>query len=115
VLPGISVSKLWTNPGESVPLMPVVSELAQAKLTPLFPNYYGALTSITTPQWHYISGGKAGEELFRCCANTPEMDNLANTEEGKRLVQQFKKELEFTTEKPQLAGSHSSASPASEP
>ena len=101
-LPGISVSKLWTGADEKVPLMPVVSELAQAKLTPLFPNYYGPLTSITTSQWHYISGGKAGEELFRCCVNAPEMDNLANTEEGKRIVQQFKKELEFTTEKPQV-------------
>lgn len=103
-LPGISISKLWTSPDDKVPLMPVVSELAQAKLTPLFPNYYGPLTSITTPQWHYISGGKAGEELFRCCANAPEMDNLANTAEGKRIVQRFKKELEFTTEKPQVAG-----------
>lgn len=81
--------------------MPVVSELIKAKLTPLFPNYYGPLTSITTPQWHYISGGKAGEELFRCCSNAPELDNLANTEEGKRVCQGFKKELAFATQRPQ--------------
>jgi arylsulfatase A-like enzyme len=111
-LPGISVSKLWTGADEKVPLMPVVSELAQAKLTPLFPNYYGPLTSITTSQWHYISGGQAGEELFRCCVNAPEMDNLANTEEGKRIVQQFKKELEFTTEKPQVVTSVPHALPS---
>lgn len=101
-LPGISLSQLWTNPGQNVPVMPVISELIQAKLTPLFPNYYGPLTSITTPQWHYIAGGKAGEELFSCCSNTPEFDNLANTQEGKRVCQTFKKQLEFTVEKPEV-------------
>ena len=106
-LPGISLAQLWSNPGQSFNGMPVISELIQAKLTPLFPNYYGSLTSITTSQWHYISGGKAGQELFRCCSNTPEMDNLANTEEGKRLCQQFEKDLEFTKEKPQLVNNNS--------
>ena len=107
-MPGLSLSTLWTNPGQNPELMPVVSELAQFKLTPLFPNYYGPLTSLTTPQWHYISGGKAGEELFRCCANTPELDNLAHTDEGKRVCQEFKKELEFTAEKPEIASKMSS-------
>ena len=101
-LPGISLSTLWTNPGRKREVMSVVSELIQAKLTPLFPNYYGPLTSITTPQWHYIAGGKAGEELFRCCTNTPELDNLANTEEGRLVCQTFKKELERAAEKPQV-------------
>jgi len=114
-MPGISLATLWTSPGQNVEMMPVVSELSQAKLTPLFPNYYGPLTSITTPQWHFISGGKAGEELFRCCSNAPELNNLANTEEGKRVVQQFKKEVEFAIEKPQVAGSHSSGSSAPAP
>jgi arylsulfatase A-like enzyme len=107
--PGASLSQLWTNPGQAAELMPVVSELTQANFTPLFPNYYGPLTSMVTPQWHYISGGKAGEELFRCCANQPERENLANTDEGKRVCQAFKKELEFTAEKPEVAGSRSHA------
>jgi arylsulfatase A-like enzyme len=110
-LPGISLSNLWTNSAQKLQVMPVVSELIQAKLTPLFPNYYGPLTSITTPQWHYISGGKAGEELFHCCSNTPELDNLANTAEGKRVCQEFKKELEFTAEKPEIAINVSSLPP----
>jgi arylsulfatase A-like enzyme len=101
-LPGMSLSTLWTNPGRKRQVMPVVSELIQAKLTPLFPNYYGPLTSITTPQWHYISGGKAGEELFRCCTNAPELDDLANTAEGKRVCQTFKKELEVTETRNQV-------------
>lgn len=101
-LPGISLSQLWTDPGPNAPVMPVISELIQAKLTPLFPNYYGPLTSITTSQWHYISGGKAGEELFPCCSNTTERENMAHTEQGKRVCQAFKKELEFTAEKPQV-------------
>lgn len=114
-MPGISLANLWTNPRQNLPVMPVVSELAQFKLTPLFPNYYGPLTSITTPQWHYISGGKAGQELFRCCSNTPEMDNLANTDQGKRLCQEFEKELQFTAEKPQLVRNASSRTAATAP
>jgi arylsulfatase A-like enzyme len=114
-MPGVSVAKLWTQPGQNPQVMPVVSELAELKLTPLFPNYYGPLTSITTPQWHYISGGKTGQELFRCCSNTPELDNLANTDEGKRVCQEFQKELELTAEKPQVAGSQSSRPAASAP
>ncbi|HLK32480.1 MAG TPA: sulfatase, partial [Terriglobales bacterium] len=110
-IPGISLAKLWTNPGQTSEVMPVVSELEQFKLTPLFPNYYGRLTSITTPQWHYISGGKEGEELFPCCGNQPELKNLANTDEGKRLCQEFQKQLEFTVEKPEMVSRslHSSA------
>ena len=107
-LPGISLAQLWTSPKQDAPVMPVVSELIGAKLTPLFPNYYGPMTSITTSQWHYIAGGKAGEELFSCCSNTVERENLANTAQGKRMCQQFKKELEFTGEKPQEAASGSS-------
>jgi arylsulfatase A-like enzyme len=102
-MPGLSLASLWTDPGQPHDVMPVISELAQFKLTPLFPNYYGSLTSLTTPQWHYISGGKAGEELFRCCGNAPERDNLAATQEGQRVCQEFKRQLEFTAEKPQLA------------
>src|SRR6185437_12282203 len=74
-------------------VMPVVSELIQAKLTPLFPNYYGPLASITTPQWHYISGGKAGEELFVCCDEEPEQTNLAGTVVGRELAMRFEAEL----------------------
>jgi arylsulfatase A-like enzyme len=107
-LPGISLAQLWTEPKQNTPVMAVVSELIGAKLTPLFPNYYGPMTSITTPQWHYISGGKAGEELFPCCSNTIERENLANTEQGRRVCEAFKKELEPTAERPQVAARPSS-------
>jgi len=103
-LPRISLSTLWTSPGRNRQVRPVISELIQAKLTPLFPNYYGPLTSITTPKWHYIAGGKAGEEFFQCCTNAPELDNLANTEEGRRVCRTFKKELEITETRNQVAG-----------
>ena len=111
-MPGISIRTLWSTPTATPQLMPVVSELSQFKLTPLFPNYYGPLTSLTTSQWHYISGGRAGEELFRCCSNTPEVENLAETHEGKRMVEEFKKQLEFTAEKPQVAAGDTPQSPS---
>ena len=96
--PGDLLQSAWTN-GQ---FAPAVSELAQMKLTPLFPNYYGALTSVTTNEWHYIAGGKAGEELFRCCGAGRETENVANTAQGKRICESFKKQLELVTE-PRLA------------
>ncbi|HZR31969.1 MAG TPA: sulfatase [Terriglobales bacterium] len=112
VMPGTSVAKLWTEPGKDLSVMPVISELAHLRLTPLFPNYYGALTSITTSQWHYISGGKAGEELFRCCADQWELQNLASTAEGKRVCERLKKDLEFTAENPQALSNRSKSTTA---
>ena len=100
LFPGNLLQAAWTS--NSIEFAPPLSELAEMKLTPLFPNYYGSLTSVTTSEWHYISGGKAGQELFRCCSDMPEIENLANTAEGKRVCERFRKQMELLAE-PRLA------------
>jgi len=97
-LGGVSVADLWSSAPQPR-VTPVISELAKMKLTPVFPNYYGGLTSLTTPQWHYIAGGKAGEELFRCCANAPETEEMARTPQGREAAGHFRQVLADITPK----------------
>jgi arylsulfatase A-like enzyme len=95
---GSSLAGFWSS-APPADAMTVVSELAGMKLTPVFPNYYGALTSLTTPQWHYIAGGKAGEELFPCCANAREIEEMTHTPEGSKAAGHLREELKnFTGE-----------------
>jgi hypothetical protein len=70
-----------------------ISELAQLSWNPNFPDYYGPMVSITTAHWHYISGGKFGDQLFPCCADEPEQLNLAGTVIGQELTSRFQREL----------------------
>jgi arylsulfatase A-like enzyme len=93
-LPGISLTPFWS--GAPVPAMGTPrSELAQLKWNPRYPNYYGPMQSLTSSEWHYISGGKTGELLFRCCGVDPDMNNLADTAEGKKACEQFRREIQL--------------------
>jgi arylsulfatase A-like enzyme len=91
--PGHSLAELWRTDNSVPTLTPAVAELAQMDWNPKYPDYYGPLQSVSTAQWHYISGGNMGEELFRCCTAEPETLNLAGTVEWKKVAQQFRQEL----------------------
>jgi arylsulfatase A-like enzyme len=84
----------WLS-GEASPvaLPDPISQLAQLPWSPNYPNYYGPMESISTRHWHYIRGGKAGEELFACCGEEPEQLNLAGTVVGRELAMRFAGEL----------------------
>ncbi|HEY6935901.1 MAG TPA: sulfatase-like hydrolase/transferase, partial [Terriglobales bacterium] len=81
--------------GETLPitLPDPISQLAQLPWNPKFPNYYGPMESVSTLHWHYIRGGKTGEELFACCDQEPEQTNLAGTVVGRELAMRFEGEL----------------------
>ena len=87
--PGDSLAGLWQSPQSHPKLPAAYSELAQLPYTPQFPNFYAPMISLTTEQWHYISGGKFGSELFRCCDNAVERDNLSNTPTGRPVREQM--------------------------
>jgi arylsulfatase A-like enzyme len=94
--PGASLRELWTEGARPGEFSPPISEVAQMKWNPKYPNYYGPLESVTTSQWHYITGGNTGEQLFRCCDASPERPNLATTADGTRMCELFRKELRMT-------------------
>jgi hypothetical protein len=85
---GPSLTALWAD-GQSPSFAPPVSELAQLKWSRRFPNYYGPMVSITTADWHYISGGSYGVQLFRCCDQNIETMDLAQTVLGGPVMQQL--------------------------
>lgn len=90
--PQASLARLWN--GEGQPTLPdPISQLAQLNWNPTFPDYYGAMDSITTAHWHYITGGKFGDQLFPCCADEPEQLNLAGTVIGQELTSRFQRQL----------------------
>jgi arylsulfatase A-like enzyme len=69
-----------------------VSELAKLNWSPKFHNFNASLESLTTSEWHYIRGGDAPEQLYRCC-NIPEDNNIASTDEGRKVCAQFRHDL----------------------
>ncbi len=109
--PQPSLAGLLSGGASPVALPDPISQLAQLPWNPSFPDYYGPMESISTLHWHYIRGGKEGEELFACCDEEPEQLNLAGTVVGRELAMRFEGELAsaaaeeragMTTEQPAL-------------
>jgi arylsulfatase A-like enzyme len=111
--PGPSLESLFRGDPEVWPYP--VSEMGQFGDSPRFPSYYGPMKSVVTPGWHYIEGGKLGEELYRCCGD--ETANVAQTSAGRRLATIFRASLDrgmrITRQTLQVAESSSSISDAS--
>ncbi|HKW26459.1 MAG TPA: sulfatase-like hydrolase/transferase [Terriglobales bacterium] len=91
--PEASLAGLWSSAGAEASAHNPISELAQLNWNPTFPDFYGPMESISTEHWHYIHGGKYGDELFPCCADQPEQLNLAGTIVGREVAGLFKSEL----------------------
>jgi arylsulfatase A-like enzyme len=82
--PQPSLAALWAGRPADTP--EPLSQLARLDWSPLFPNYYGAMQSIATAEWHYIDGGKGGPQLFSWTEDPSERRNLAQTEQGKKAA-----------------------------
>jgi arylsulfatase A-like enzyme len=89
--PGPSLTDLWTSPGAAQNWPAPVSELAEMGASPRFPSYYGAMKSVVTPQWHYVQGGKSGQELYACCDD--EQRDLVATALGAGVSSAFRQLL----------------------
>jgi arylsulfatase A-like enzyme len=90
--PQRSLSELWSSSGGAEWPSPM-SELARMRTSPTFPNYRQGFRSITTSEWHYIEGTQSGEELYRCCSNRIEYDNLASQAEMRPVCDRLKAQL----------------------
>lgn len=89
--PGPSLTDLWTTPASAQTWPAPVSELAEMGASPRFPSYHGAMKSVVTMQWHYVQGGKAGQELYACCDG--EQRDLASTAFGASIGSAFQQLL----------------------
>ncbi|HEV2117050.1 MAG TPA: sulfatase-like hydrolase/transferase [Terriglobales bacterium] len=110
--PQLSLAHLWNHAGAQPAVDDPLSELAQLNWNPAFPDYYGPMKSVSTAHWHYIHGGKFGDQLFPCCADQPEQLNLAGTVFGQELTARFERELASGAGAESLAAANSSSPPA---
>ena len=87
--PGPSLAQIWKTPADVSAWPEPVAELAQVPFVPgkknKVPGNYGAMKSLITSRWQYITNEKLGEELYDWREDPQELHNLAATEEGQQI------------------------------
>ena len=89
LFPGNSIAALWTEEGKPQP-PPVVVAQADWRdgLPKRWPLHRGEMTALITPEWHFITQENGPTELYRA-RDSDETENLADTADGKQIVQSF--------------------------
>ena len=77
--PGRSLQELWSGNGNESGWPDPLSELAQSRFIPTFPNYYGPVRSVVGPEYQYISQ-KGGDLLFDWKKDPQELHDLSLAE-----------------------------------
>ena len=77
--PGRSLQELWTDSGSANRWPDPLSELAQIRFMPSFPNYYGPLRSVIGPEYQYISQ-TGGDLLYNWKTDPQELHDLSHSE-----------------------------------
>jgi arylsulfatase A-like enzyme len=87
VFPGPSLRILWNAQPPPSTWPDPLSELAQFKYEDRkFPSHYGAMTSLVTPQYHYMVHQQFGTELYDWVRDPTEAVNLAKTPAGQAVA-----------------------------
>jgi hypothetical protein len=93
---------MWQKPDVAESWPDPLSEIAENKYAgngdkdalPLIPNAStGSMKSLISPRWHIITHEIAGEQLYDWKHDAGELNNLANTAEGKATVLSLKAQL----------------------
>lgn len=88
LFPAPSLAHFWRaeslQTSESLPL----AELAQMPFKGLeaSPTFYGAMKSVITPQWQFITHEKLGDALYDWTRDPSEKDDQAKSPEGQRVT-----------------------------
>jgi arylsulfatase A-like enzyme len=87
VFPGPSLRILWNAQQVPSTWPDPLSELAQFKYQlRQFPSRYGSMTSLVTPQYHYMAHQQFGTELYDWVRDPDEAVNLAKTPAGEAVA-----------------------------
>ena len=92
--PGRSLAELWDGQANASHWPLPISELAQARFDPDFPNYYGPLNSIVTPTLQYIIDPREGKLLYAWPKDRGEVNNLAHDPSYAGVLSQLQAELQ---------------------
>jgi arylsulfatase A-like enzyme len=89
--PGPPLTALWANPQASVNWPHPLAELAQHPWMPVQnPSAHGAMRSVLSPEWHYITHESFGEELYDWFADPQETVNLAGRADMEPVAEQLR-------------------------
>jgi arylsulfatase A-like enzyme len=96
---GPSLAALWNVTGTPADWPSALAELAMFHFAagsepPQSPSYYGAMRSLANSQWHFIVHQKFGPLLFDRVRDPLELNNLAATPKGQKVVGEFMKTLQ---------------------
>jgi arylsulfatase A-like enzyme len=93
--PGPSLAQLWTEPNGHPDWPYPIAELGQQDWVPVQnPSAHGAMQSAISPQWHYITHEKFGEELYDWLIDPEESTDLAESPEFQSVATGFRTYLE---------------------
>ncbi len=95
--PGRSLARLWNHLGPDAGQDTLVSEVDWApRLPPNTPVSRGDMRAVVLDGWRLIRDGKGGLELYDFDHDTAEMNNLADTAEGKAEMARLEAVLRAT-------------------
>ena len=96
--PGPSLTELWTDPQAATDWPHPIAELVQHPWLPTQnPSAHGAMRSVLSPEWHYITHETFGEELYDQLADPQETVNLADTAGVQLVTDELRSYLEQRT------------------
>jgi arylsulfatase A-like enzyme len=95
--PGPPLTTVWANPQagtddvRDVDWPHPLAELAQHPWMPVQnPSAHGAMRSVVSPEWHYITHENLGEELYNWLADPQETINLASRTDMEPVAEQLR-------------------------
>lgn len=97
--PGNSLAQFWngTTNTNIATRSPLLSELNLGPFThPHEPAFLGNMRSVVIDRKHYILNGDGSEEVYDIDSDPHENKNLAGTDEGRQITQQFRSFLKET-------------------
>lgn len=95
--PGASLARYWNGAGppRDLEVYPLISEVGVARDVPeWFPVAKGDMTSLIIDGYRYIKNGDGIEELYDLEGDPGEEHDLVNTEQGRRVLHQFRRSLD---------------------
>jgi len=95
--PGHSLASMWSAPDSPVTVRPdpVLSEVTHLEGgTPGYPTSGGSLTSLIAGEWHIVVSTNGGTELYAWPRDAQEQVNLADSPQGRVVVDALKKTIQ---------------------
>ena len=95
-IPGESLARLWSAQSDSASQEAILSDLTPGRFSEgpsSYPTTKGDLQSLVSDQWHLIVSKSGHTELYAWREDRAETKNLAETPEGRKVVEELKQRL----------------------